>query len=218
MQHPWTTAPKEGEHPIGFAATGTHATYPKAGHFRYQVIDRTSAGSRWETWHSARFADEQPWWGYTGAWGTVGAGRHSTGPDGPSPGGNNLAATLDAQPCKDFGSDLHEAFYGDWRSQGPVAQPGWSTKYSAELTLYGGEESDQVGQSYYPGLECRGTLTLKDADDDQVVLTEQIRSDPRDTCVDRVTITLRTEGDGLAYAARTGPFDRTVSRATLERR
>ena len=215
---PWTAAPKEGEHPIGFAATGTHATYPKAGHFRYQVIDRTSAGSRWETWRHAVFADEQPWWGYTGAWGTVGAGRHSTGPDGPTPGGNNLAATLDAQPCGDFGSDVPEAFYGDWRSQGPVDQPGWSTKYTAELTVYGGGESDQVGQSYYPGLECRGTLTLKHADDDQVVLAEQIRSDPRDTCVDQVTITLRADGDGLAYTARSGPFDKTLSRATLERR
>jgi hypothetical protein len=215
---PWPAAPKEGDHPIGFAAKGTHATYPKAGHFRYEVIDRTSAGTRWETWNGAEFADEQPWWGYTGAWGTVGPGKHSTGPDGPFPDGNNLAATLDARPCKDFGSDVPEAFYGDWRSQGPVDQPGSTTEYSAELTVYGGEDSDQVGQSYYPGLECRGALTLKDADDDKLVLIERIESDPRDTCVDKVTITLRPDGGGLSYAASSGFPDKTLSRATLERR
>ncbi|HYJ67777.1 MAG TPA: hypothetical protein VEX15_08950 [Nocardioidaceae bacterium] len=215
---PWPAAPKDGEHPIGFAAKGTHATYPEAGRFRYEFVDRTSAGTRWETWTGAEFADEQPWWSYTGAWGTVGQGKHSTGPDGPSPDGNNLAAALDAQPCKEFGSDVPEAFYGHWRSQGPVDQPGSTTDYYAELTVYGGESSEQVGQSYYPGLECRGALTLKDADDDKLVLIEQIQSDPRDTCADKVTITLRPDEDGLAYTGTSGLIHKTSARAVLEPR
>jgi hypothetical protein len=105
-----------------------------------------------------------------------------------------------------------------WASEGPVDQPSSTSTYAAEFTLYGGEESDQVGQSFYPGLECRGALTLKSADDDKLVMVETIQSDPRDTCADEVAITLRPDGDRLSYIATSGHIRKVTAQASLEPR
>jgi hypothetical protein len=62
-------------HPVLFAERGSHALRP----------DRDSCPrcARWETWRALREARKQPWYGFGGAWGEVGATARTTGPLGP---------------------------------------------------------------------------------------------------------------------------------------
>jgi hypothetical protein len=85
-------------HPVGFVAVGSHATYHRPGRFEnvfdaggrrlFKVFDDARACPacpRWLTWHSLVHAQGQPWYGFGGAWGQVGADGGLSGPLGPSP-------------------------------------------------------------------------------------------------------------------------------------
>jgi hypothetical protein len=87
-------------HPRAFVAKGNHATYPDPGRFPHKFTvfgaqitldDEVQACLRcpwWATWKSPEMlidAMQQPWYGFGGAWGFVGAASDFTGPLGPSP-------------------------------------------------------------------------------------------------------------------------------------
>jgi hypothetical protein len=91
----WSTAvPKEGTHPVVYAAKGSHGSYPTPNGSDSCVpgIDDTvqAGGARWATWQRMAEVTRQPWYGYGGAWGEVGdccpgIEGETTGPLGPSP-------------------------------------------------------------------------------------------------------------------------------------
>jgi hypothetical protein len=94
-----------GTHPLVYSARGRHGSYA-------EVRDGTRAhcesgwvgddhvargGPQWRTWERMARVDRQPWFGYGGAWGSIGCNhrgalcdlvlaRHTTGPLGPYPG------------------------------------------------------------------------------------------------------------------------------------
>jgi hypothetical protein len=79
---------KVGTHPVGYAALGTHATYPRAGTYptKFGFSDNaTGGGEVWSTYarpiHNVK---AMPWYGFGGAWGEVGTISDTTGPRGPS--------------------------------------------------------------------------------------------------------------------------------------
>jgi hypothetical protein len=77
----WDRVEKEGTHPVGFSAVGSHATLPTPDFGFIDVGDRR--GPRWQTAKDLASVREQPWYGFGGAWGRVGKVRDSTGPLGP---------------------------------------------------------------------------------------------------------------------------------------
>lgn len=102
---PWARARKVADetgvvsHPRAYVAKGSHATYSHPGRFA-QLLRR---GGReilavrddaracvscplWYTWRSGMLVDaeQQPWYGFGGAWGVVGSASDFTGPLGPS--------------------------------------------------------------------------------------------------------------------------------------
>lgn len=93
---PWSQLLYFDGHPIVYSANGSHASYWKIGEFDRKgpgVVsgkDYTSgAGPIWKTWNRLVRVKSQPWYGYGGAWGEVGASRgvldkETTGPLGPS--------------------------------------------------------------------------------------------------------------------------------------
>jgi hypothetical protein len=55
---PWAKIKKtDGDHPIIYAAWGSHGSYPTAGNHKYakvavkDLVDRTHAGTAWDTWN-----------------------------------------------------------------------------------------------------------------------------------------------------------------------
>jgi hypothetical protein len=197
---PWSDAPKEQGHPVAYSAKGTHASYPEPGTHR-AGIDETSAGNRWQTWEKLRFVADEPWRGYGGGWGDVGQGEHATGPAGPHL-NRDVSSVHDAPLCG--ASDIDRSLYGTWKSIGNVQQPSADQKYSAELTIYGGNIGEVVGRSYYPGLECRGEFTLEETRQSgrQIVVRESTIPDPADTCLDETVIELTYDMGELRYEAR----------------
>jgi hypothetical protein len=101
---PWVTAKRVGTagsdeltHPVVFSARGSHASYWRAGRFEnvfvlggrrhFAVFDDAIACPRcpqWRTWESLLSAKDQPWYGFGGSWGALGASETSTGRTGPS--------------------------------------------------------------------------------------------------------------------------------------
>ena len=84
-------------HPRAYAAKGSHATYRRGGkylqvlstgnHKILAVKDDARACPQcplWFTWERLVNAEEQPWYGFGGAWGKVGGAPDFTGPLGPS--------------------------------------------------------------------------------------------------------------------------------------
>ncbi len=101
---PWTDARKAPDetgrstHPRAYVAKGSHATYRRAGRFVQVLVLRGVEAIRkvddaracpecplWFTWQRLVRATSEPWYGFGGAWGQVGAASDFTGPLGPSP-------------------------------------------------------------------------------------------------------------------------------------
>lgn len=86
--YPRDTLQVQDNHPIIYAAKGTHAMYPTPGRYR-ACTDLADRGYQWETGQKLRLLAEQPWRHFAGAWGKVGAGvlgkgrSDTTGPLGP---------------------------------------------------------------------------------------------------------------------------------------
>jgi VPS62-like protein len=89
---------QEATHPVVYSALGGHASYPSAGSHLGSDCglfegrgDVTGRGERWATATDVLDARAQPWWGFTGNWGTGGkhGGRFDisppVGPVSPSP-------------------------------------------------------------------------------------------------------------------------------------
>jgi hypothetical protein len=78
----------QDEHPIVFAAKGSHAFYRRPGRYRHDT-DVADWGYAWETHQNLKLLRVQPWRDFAGAWGEVGSpipflGRSvTTGPLGP---------------------------------------------------------------------------------------------------------------------------------------
>lgn len=80
----WQSVRKQGTHPLVFCAIGSHASLPSPGFGFIDVGDPN--GPRWETWKPENGVlpiEDQPWYGFGGAWGRLGKVRDATGPLGP---------------------------------------------------------------------------------------------------------------------------------------
>ena len=100
---PWTEVEQEDGRPVVYVARGSHASYaaantangdrrcfPAIGCF----VDPTEKGRRWETWRVLSDVRAKPWYGFGGAWGSlgqwyraegvIGRRRETSGPLGPS--------------------------------------------------------------------------------------------------------------------------------------
>ncbi|MCP3802401.1 Vps62-related protein [Allokutzneria sp. A3M-2-11 16] len=196
----WPKVEKTDGRPVGYSAKGTHASYPTTGTHGW-MLDRTDQGTLLDTRADLRWAEGEAWWGYAGGWGSVGRpgavmAKERTGPPGPRP-NRGLGTPWTADPCDEPGALVPEYFVGTWQTPDYVYQPGTTAKYKATMTLRGGRVGDKVGEIVYPGLECRGELTLEKADRSAVMLTEKIVAEPVRSCVKRGTIALTpTEGAG----------------------
>ncbi|WP_030431827.1 Vps62-related protein [Allokutzneria albata] len=189
----WSKVEKTDGRPVGYSAKGTHASYPTTGTHGW-MLDQTDQGRRLDTLTDLRWVEVEAWWGYAGGWGSVGRpgvalSKERTGPPGPSP-VRGAGEPWKAKRCDEPGGLLPDSFAGVWRSLGYVNQPTTTAKYTATMTLRGGRVGDKVGEIVYPGLECRGELTLAKADRSAVVLTEEIVAEPVRACVKRGTIGL----------------------------
>jgi hypothetical protein len=78
---PWNTIEKEDGHSVVYSAIGSHASLPTPGFGFIDVGD--PKGPRWHTWKKLAKVEDQPWYGFGGAWGRIGKVRESTGPLGP---------------------------------------------------------------------------------------------------------------------------------------
>ena len=77
----WTEVTRSGDHPVGYSALGTHATYPTPG---THGLDSAAAGPGWLGSNLLSSVRDQGWYGFGGAWGEVGNYEQTTGPLGPS--------------------------------------------------------------------------------------------------------------------------------------
>jgi hypothetical protein len=80
---PWAQVEKSDRtHPVAYCAIGSHASLPTADYGHIDVGD--DDGPRWRTWENGlRPVQDEPWYGFGGAWGRVGRVRDTTGPLGP---------------------------------------------------------------------------------------------------------------------------------------
>ncbi len=81
----WAGVEKDDEtHPVVYCGIGSHASLPSPDFGYIDVGDRK--GPRWRTWdrgNGLASVTEQPWFGFGGAWGSIGRVRDATGPLGP---------------------------------------------------------------------------------------------------------------------------------------
>jgi hypothetical protein len=85
-------------HAVAYSARTSHASYAEDGTHQacnsFGCIDDETAdgGSSWRTWQDVRPVLAQSWYGFGGAWGTLGEREFTdtTGPLGPSPWKNPL--------------------------------------------------------------------------------------------------------------------------------
>ena len=226
----WPDAEQVDDHPVAYAAAGSHGSYPHPGHYTVNTVgtDVTSAGTRWSTWNTARPVVDQPWWGYKGYWGEQIASNGFRGPRGPYQ--ERTEAVFPEQECSGSIEDeqhptgevpdtdvpavdgVPHPFQGRWLSSEPADQPTSDKTYSVDLTLRDGAVGERVGDIRYPGLDCSGSLTLVEARADELKVAEHIDSSPKDPCtIDGViTLTPTTEGLHFEYVRSSEPDTVTV--------
>lgn len=206
------------DHPVVYSAKGTHASYADKGMHR-KGVDRTSAGTPWETWQQVRPIADEPWYGYWGAWGSVGVpgpqAKHRTGPAGPHP-EREPTDTWTEHHCTEP-DQLPVAMRGEWHSPEPADQPGSDKTYHVRMSLTGGATETDVGTVSYPGLGCSGTLELLEVKGDTITAQETITDDPQVTCAPRGTVTLTVRGDTLDMSYTTAEDDEATMTARLVR-
>jgi hypothetical protein len=108
----WSEVEQDGGRPVVYAAQGSHASYAAPSTERGErrcfrnlgcIVDPTGRGRRWETSTMLADAHTRPWFGFGGAWGSlgrwyraegvVGRRRETAGPLGPSPWKTEVAPT-----------------------------------------------------------------------------------------------------------------------------
>ena len=163
----WDEVDERDGHPVTYAATGSHGSYPWEGSYdataqgpdAFQpVTDTTSQGTEWPTWEHARSVVEQPWWGYRGHWGDQKGVPGANGPRGPHP--DRQEAVFATEPCAGPLPDptatpgpsvpqdepergkIPEAFLHIWQSPEPMARPGLSQPYYVRVQLWGEDFPD----------------------------------------------------------------------------
>ncbi|WP_194239872.1 Vps62-related protein [Amycolatopsis sp. YIM 10] len=212
------------DHPMVYSAKGTHASYADDGVHRHGV-DRTSAGTPWETWQRVRPIADEPWYGYWGAWGSVGTpgpwANHRTGPAGPHPNREPTDAWTEhhcTEPDQSVPQDepagptIPDAFLDQWYAPEPMSRPGPPWPYYVRLQLWGedvpGADGFEGLSSYSedfnatPGigaLACSNDLDLVEASADKLVFAETEDDDVYENCPDKGTVTLTLSGDQLVY-------------------
>jgi hypothetical protein len=77
----WGSVERSGTHPVAYCAIGSHASLPSPDFGFIDVGDRD--GPRWRTWDDLRRVEDEPWYGFGGAWGRLGKVTAATGPLGP---------------------------------------------------------------------------------------------------------------------------------------
>jgi serine/threonine protein kinase len=109
-----------------------------------------------------------------------------TGDDDRNRGNNND----DEDRNGDNGRIVPAAFDGTWEGQG--SQPGANfDEWTVEMDL---EEGEADGTFEIPTLNCKGTLTVLQASQEQLLLREQVTDDPRDVCADSGRFRLSVSG------------------------
>lgn len=81
---PWSDVRKSGNHPQVKVARESHGSYPLNG--RAWGSDDLLSPDTVRVWNTTANVDrvaDQPWWGYSGAWGELGGASDFTGPMGP---------------------------------------------------------------------------------------------------------------------------------------
>lgn len=217
----WERLDTEGDHPVTFSASGSHASYAFVGDFSrtdgHQVgTDRTGKHTRWPTWTDVRALRDQPWYGYRGLWGDLGIISHFSGVLGPYP-KRDMSALLSTSPCTEQVGRVPTDWVGTWKAarvQDPMAaQDSRAKDYTAEITVRQGQFGEQVGTATYPGLGCVGTLTLERGSQEAIVLRETREPDPaapNQLCRTAGHTTIRGTPTGLSYSfvpeRRPGPI------------
>jgi hypothetical protein len=86
-RYAWGAVPKTGTHPIAYVAKSSHGVWTgKGGNCGGTPSDVTDLGGpRWQTWTgSVAWVRDRGFYGFGGAWGSVGTMDMTTGPMGPS--------------------------------------------------------------------------------------------------------------------------------------
>jgi hypothetical protein len=83
----WTDGARGDPHPELFSALGTHASYATPGRHQGPVLpDYTARGRKWDAWLNLRPLVLEPYYGFTGRWGSLTLFSFMSGPKIPSPG------------------------------------------------------------------------------------------------------------------------------------
>lgn len=179
----WDDIGKQDGHPVTFAATGSHGSYPwegiydASGKAPVDVTDTTSAGTRWPTWEHARSVVEQPWWGYRGLWGGQEGPDGFHGPRGPHP--DRQEAVFATKPCSSptelpeisvtpesstpqaepEPGTIPDAFRDTWVAAKPMSRPGLSEPYYVHLQLFHEDTPDTEGRAGISGYSDRADFS-----------------------------------------------------------
>lgn len=176
----WDEIDKQDGHPVTYAATGSHGSYPEEGSYDataqgpdvlQPVTDTTSPGTRWPTWEHARSVVAEPWWGYRGLWGDQAGPDGFRGPRGPYP--DRQEAVFATAPCAGPLPDptaspgpsvpqdqpeqgtMPDAFSDTWVADKPMSRPGLAQPYYVQLQLFHKDTPDTEGHAGTSGYSDR---------------------------------------------------------------
>jgi len=213
---PWAEVDPVDDHPVVYAALGSHASYPSKGwHVTPPTFDYTSQGVQWKTEEHARPVAEEPWYGYRGRWGSPSEVPGFGGPSGPYP-GRFLADVFTERRC-DGAQGMPREFSGTWETREPVWQSPATTPHHLRVILNGEANAVAYRSSWAgraPALDCSGVWRLNAASADTLDLRETITQKRAGDCADQGAVALRRDGDTLAMTYVSGG---TRASATLYR-